>query len=317
MTPPPYRSGYVALVGRPNAGKSTLLNHVLGEKVSITSHKPQTTRNRVVGIYNVPPTDGAGGVQAILVDTPGHHEAQSELNRRMVRAAEAALAEVDVVALLIDLVPAVRQVRGEREIISRGELALLERIQAAGHPCVLALNKIDVVPRELALPVIDAWRRLHDFAAVVPFSALTGVGVEALMGELVQRLPQHPPFFPTDQLMDSSERFVVSEIIREKLFHLLNQELPYSTAVVIEAFEEESRGDGRAFVRVGAKILVERSSQKGIVIGRGGQMLRRIGTLARKDIQRLLGCGVHLDLFVSIDKDWTRNARALRRLGYD
>ena len=315
MTSPNFRSGYIALIGRPNAGKSTLLNKVLGEKVSITSHKPQTTRNRVVGIYNGE-VSGAG-VQAILVDTPGHYEAQSELNRRMVRAAEGALAEVDAVALLIDLVPAVRQVQAGRDVLSRGERALLDLVKSAGHPCVLGLNKIDVVSRALALPVIEAWRTLHDFAAVVPFSALTGLGVDGLMGELVSRLPVHPPFFPTDQLMDGSERFVVSEIIREKLFHLLNQELPYSTAVVIEAFEEEDRGDGRAFVRVGAKILVERSSQKGIVIGKGGQMLRRVGTLARKDIQKLLGCGVHLDLFVSIDKDWTRSARALRRLGYD
>ncbi len=311
---PSFRCGYVGIVGRPNVGKSTFLNQVLGQKVSITSGKPQTTRNRVVGIYN------GEGVQAILVDTPGHHDAHSELNRRMVRAAEAALQEVDLAVMMVDLVPAVRQVQADKAILSRGEAALLSAVAEAGHPCILALNKVDVVPPEAVLPVIDAWRRRHDFAAVVPFSALTGAGAEILLAEIVDKLPRHPPFFPTDQLMDNSERFVVSEIIREKLFHLLQDELPYAVAVEIESWDEEQRvaeGGPRPFVRIHARILVERPSQKGIVIGRGGQMLKRVGTLARKDIQRLLGCGVYLELFVAVESNWTRNRRILRELGYE
>ncbi len=306
-----FRCGYIGIVGRPNVGKSTFLNRVLDQKVSITSAKPQTTRNRVVGIYNAP------GVQAILVDTPGHHDARSELNRRMVRTAEAALAEVDVALLMIDMIPAARQARSGKELLSQGERVLLEQVQAAGIPCVLALNKVDAVEPELCLPVIDAWRQLHDFVAVVPFSAQTGEGAPALLQALVEQLPEHPPFFPDDQLMDTSERFVVAEIIREKLFHLLQDELPYSVAVEIEAFDEQQREEARPFVRIGARILVERPSQKGIVIGRGGQMLKRVGTLARKDIQRILGCGVHLDLFVAVEPNWTRNKRILRDLGYE
>jgi len=306
-----FRCGYVGIVGRPNVGKSTFLNKALGQKVSITSGKPQTTRNRVMGIYN------AEGVQAVLVDTPGHHDARSELNRRMVHAAEAALAEVDLVVLMIDLVPATKAAGADKAVLSKGEEVLLERIAAEGHPCILALNKVDIIPRQALLPVIDAWRTKHDFAAVVPFSALTGDGVEPLLAEITRLLPKHPPFFPTDQLMDSSERFVVAEIIREKLFHLLQEELPYSVAVEIEAFDEEERGDDRPFVKINARIIVERSSQKGIVIGRGGQMLKRVGTLARKDIQRLLGCGVYLELFVAVENNWTKNGRLLRQLGYE
>lgn len=309
-----FRCGTVGIIGRPNVGKSTFLNQVLGQKVSITSGKPQTTRNRVVGIYN------AEGVQAILVDTPGHHDARGELNRRMVRAAEAALQEVDLVVMMVDLVPAVRQVQAGKEVLSKGEAILLEAVAEAGHPCILALNKVDVVAPEAMLPVIDAWRKRHDFAAVVPFSALTGAGADALLAEIVDKLPEHPPFFPTDQLMDNSERFVVSEIIREKLFHLLQDELPYAVAVEIESWDEEQRvgeGELRPFVRIHARILVERSSQKGIVIGRGGQMLKRVGTLARKDIQKLLGCGVYLELFVAVENNWTRNKRILRELGYE
>jgi len=306
-----FRCGYVGIVGRPNVGKSTFLNKALGQKVSITSGKPQTTRNRVMGIYN---TDG---VQAILVDTPGHHDARSELNRRMVHAAESALTEVDVALLMIDLVPATHQVTSEKAVLSRGEEILLERIAEEGHPCVLALNKVDIVSRATLLPVIDAWSKRHDFAAIVPFSALTGDGVDQLMGEITTLLPEHPPFFPTDQLMDSSERFVVAEIIREKLFHLLQEELPYAVAVEIEKFDEGQRKDAKPFIKIHARIIVERSSQKGIVIGRGGQMLKRVGTLARKDIQKLLGCGVYLELFVAVENNWTKNTRILRSLGYE
>jgi len=305
------RSGYVAIVGRPNVGKSTFLNRVLGEKISITSRKPQTTRNSIAGIYN------AEGVQMVLVDTPGHHEAWTALNKILVAAAESALAEVDAALFLVDLVPAVKQVRREGRVLSKGEEILLDRVQAAGVPVVLGLNKVDAVPKELVLPVIAAWSDAAPgaFAAVVPFSALQGRGTGDVVAELVRLMPEHPPFFPTDQVVDSTERFVVAEIIREKLFHLLDRELPYATAVEVMHFDESAREGERAHVTIEARILVQRDSQKGIVIGKGGQMLKRIGTLARKDIQRLLGCGVHLQLLVRVEPHWATDPRLLSRLG--
>lgn len=305
-----HRAGYVGIVGRPNAGKSTFLNKVLGQKLSITSRKPQTTRNRVVGIHN---TDQ---VQAILVDTPGHHEAWTELNKRMVKVAEDTLADVDAVLMVVDLVPAVHQARAGNAIRSAGEDALLQLAAAAGHPVVLALNKIDVIDPAWALPVIEAWRERHPFHAVIPCSALTGDGVDRVMGTLEGLLPEHPPFFPKDQATDASERFVVAELIREKAFHLLEAELPYAVAVEIEEFDESQREGERPRVRILARVLVERPSQKPIVIGRGGQMLKRIGTLARQDIQRLLSASVHLELFVRVEPDWTRRGRVLDELGY-
>ncbi len=309
--PSAHRAGYVALVGRPNVGKSTLLNHLLGQKLAITSRKPQTTRTRILGLLNRP------NLQAVLLDTPGHHLARSPLNRAMVRAAEGAIKEVDVVLLVVDSVPAVRQAREGRAILSEGERVLLARVLEAGHPVILGLNKVDLVEVDWLLPVIDAWRQQADFAAVVPFSALKGTGVPDLVAEIHRLLPEHPPFFPKDQLTDCSERFVVAEIIREKCFHLLQEELPYSVAVDIELFEERTRRDGQPLVHVAARILVERPGQKAIVIGRGGQMLKRIGTAARREIQALLGCAVHLELFVRVEPDWTRRTRLLRELGYE
>jgi GTPase len=305
-----HRAGYIGILGRPNTGKSTLLNKVLGQKVSIISHKAQTTRNRVVGIHT---TDD---VQAVLVDTPGHHEAWSKLNKALVREAEAAIMDVDVVMLLVDLLPAIAMVKQEKDILSKGERVLLQRIQEEGKPIVLGLNKVDVVEPEWVLPVIDAWRALHDFVAIVPFSALKGRNVDALMDEACKLLPEGPVLFPEDQLMDTSERFVVSEIVREKLFHNLDQELPYSTAVRIERWLDEGEGTNSR-VLINAVIMVERKSQKGIVIGKGGSMLKRIGTQARHDIQRLLNCRVRLELHVKVERDWTNNPRILRELGLE
>jgi len=309
--PENHRCGYVAIMGRPNAGKSTLLNQILGEKVSIVSHKPQTTRNRVVGIHNSPEA------QVVLVDTPGHHEAWSPLNASLVRAAEGALADVDVVVLIVDAIPAVRQAKAEKPVYSKGHEILLERIQKTGVPCVLCINKMDAISPEWALPVIDGWSSLHDFALILPISALNGEAVDTLMEAVGVRLPVHPPFFPKDQIMDGTERFVCSEIIREKLFERLSKELPYSTAVVIESFDETRRKSDKPRVEIGARILVERKSQRGIVIGKGGSMLKGIGTDARKEIQKLLGCKVHLRLHVTIDKDWTKNPRVLKSLGLE
>jgi len=312
--PEDHKCGYVGLVGRPNVGKSTLLNRILGEKVSIISRKPQTTRNRVVGIWN---TDS---VQAIMVDTPGHHEARAALNKALVREAEAALGDVDVVAFLVDVVPAAAQARKDRPIFSKGEEVLLERIKSAGKPCVLVLNKVDTIEVKWLLPVIEAWKSLHDFAAIIPVSALNGDAVDDLLDTLVGYLPQHPPLFPKDQLVDGTEKFIVSEIIREKMFHHLSKELPYSVAVIIESFDESNREGQlgtKPRVTIGARIIVERKSQRGIVIGKGGEMIKKIGTEARKELIALLGCKVHLDLYVSIEKDWTKSTRVLRQLGFE
>jgi GTP-binding protein Era len=308
-TPEEHRCGYVAIMGRPNAGKSTLLNKILGEKVSIVSHKPQTTRNQVVGIHNTPEA------QVVLVDTPGHHEAWSPLNQSLVRAAEGALSGVDVVVLIVDAVPAVRQAKVGKSVFSRGHEVLMERIEATGKPCILCINKMDLIEPEWVLPVIEGWSTLHEFDAILPISALKGRAVDDLMVLVAKHMPVHPPFFPKDQIMDSTERFVCAEIIREKLFERLSKELPYSTAVMIEAFDESRREEQKPRVEIGARILVERKSQRGIVIGKGGSMLKAIGTDARKDIQKLLGCKVHLRLHVTVNKDWTKNPRVLRELG--
>ncbi|MCB9759317.1 MAG: GTPase Era [Alphaproteobacteria bacterium] len=306
-----FHSGTVALVGRPNVGKSTFLNRVLGQKLSITSPRPQTTRNRVVGIVS------QDSFQAVLIDTPGHHKAWSRLNRGMVKLAEQVLEEVDVIALLVDLVPAVAQARAGKAVLSKGERVLVEHIQRSGKPCVLALNKVDAVEVDWVLPVIDAWRAAHDFAAIVPMSAFKDADAARVMEAVAALLPEGPALFPTDQLTEGSERFFVTEIIREKMFRRLRDELPYSVAVQIEQFDEDNRDSDRPRVIIYARILVERRSQKGIVIGKGGATLKAIGTDARKDIERMLGCAVHLELHVSISEDWTRNPRVLRELGIE
>lgn len=305
-----FRCGYVGIFGRPNTGKSTFLNRVLGQKVSIVSHRPQTTRNRVVGIHT---TDE---VQAILIDTPGHHDAHGELNRRIVKAAEAALDDVDVVLLLADVTRSVHQAKAERAILSKGEEILLERIADRGKPVVLGLNKVDAVDKEWVLPVIDAWSQVGTFEAIVPFSALKGKNHLDVLEACTSRLPEGPPLFDEDQLMDNSERFVVAELVREKLFHTLRDELPYQTAVEVESFVEDERG-GKPFVSIACRILVERASQKGIVIGKRGATIKKIGSTARHDIERLLNCRVHLELFVAVEPNWSRNPRVLSSLGYE
>lgn len=311
MTEPssPFRCGYVGLFGRPNAGKSTLLNRILGNKLSITSAKPQTTRNRIAGIYS------DETMQAILLDTPGFHEAWTELNRKMVDRALAVLSEVDVIAWIGDMTQlAGRAERGE-PIIDALDEQIIERLQRSGHPTVFVANKLDVVPHPLLLPVIDAVRNKLDIAAAVPVSALTGDGVPQLLETIRHHLPEGPPAFPPDEWAAVTERFLVAEIIREKVFHLTEQEIPYASHVDIRSFDESEREE-RDLVRIFADVVVERESQKGIVIGRGGEMLKRIGTLARKDLVEMLGCRVYLELRVRVEKDWTRSARGLRRVGF-
>jgi GTPase len=289
------RSGFVAIVGAPNTGKSTLLNRVLGQKISITSQKPQTTRNRILGVVH---RDGA---QMIFVDTPGIHRAKGPLNERIVEEAFSALAEADMVLFMVDA----------SHPDERSEGLLLERMAQVKTPVILALNKIDLVSGETLLMQMDRWSKAHDFTALVPVCAMRGDQVEELIQEMERHLPEGPPFFPEDTLTDLPQRFIVAEMVREKVFRLTGQEIPYGTAVTVESFKEKGR-----MVHIHATIHVERDSQKGILIGKGGQKLKQIGEEARSEIERLLEARVFLKLFVRVQKNWSRDTRALRRFGY-
>ena len=297
MNSSPFRSGVVAIIGPPNAGKSTLLNQLLRQKIAIVTPKPQTTRNRIMGIVTGP------DYQMILLDTPGLHEAREEMNRQMVRVALESLAEADAVLFLADSADMAVSKREKRAEEFQGYLA---RVTC---PAVLALNKMDLLPPEQLLPVMDWYRTLHPFASIVPISALKGTGVDALLAELVALLPEGPQYYPDDIPTDATERFIAAEIIREKIFLLTRDEIPYSTAVIIDAFEESEP------VVIQATILVERNSQKGILVGQKGSMLTAIRKSATADIEHLLGCKVRLHLWIKVSKNWTGNSNKLRELG--
>ncbi len=291
-------SGYVALVGRPNVGKSTLMNALIGEKISIVSSRAQTTRNRISGIY----TEDRG--QIVFVDTPGIHRGEGNLNRYMVETALASLKDVDVVAVLVE---ATRE-PGDQEH------RIVEAVKASGRPAILVLNKVDVVkPADRLLPVLDAYSRLADFDEMIPVSALTGEGLDRLRELFYARLPEHPPFFPPDQLTEVTERFIAAETIREKIFELLRQEIPYSTAVEIESFDESDP----AMLRIAAVVVVEREGQKGIIIGKGGGMMKEIGTRARHELEKFFATRVFLEIFVKVIPNWSKNPAELRRFGYE
>ena len=289
-------SGHVSFIGRPNAGKSTLVNTIVGAKVAIVSDKPQTTRNRILAVKNYP--DG----QIVFVDTPGIHRPLHRLNVRMVDAAIETLREVDVVGLVFDA--STKPGRGD-EYVS----ALLRGVKS---PVVLVLNKIDLVAKSKLLPLIDRARKWHAFAAIVPVSAQSGDGVEQLERVLLEHLPEGEPLYPDDFLTDQPERSLVAETVREKLLQHTRAELPFSTAVTVDTFDEEDRG---RLLRLYCTIYVERDSQKGIVIGRGGEMLKRIGTEARHDLEQLFETKVFLDLRVKVNADWRNDDRTLDELG--
>jgi GTP-binding protein Era len=295
-----YHSGVVAVVGPPNAGKSTLLNRYLQQKIAIVTPLPQTTRNRILGIVT------GSDYQMIMLDTPGLHKARELLNREMVRIALESLTEADIVLFLAD----VSAMTGKKLEKRRGEYrGYLEKVQC---PAILALNKIDLLDRKQLLPIIDWYNSLHPFTAVVPVSALKGEGTDVLLNELVSRLPEGPQYYPDDIPTDSTERFIAAELIREKVFLRTHQEVPYSTAVLIDAFLENEQSGS---VVIHATILVERGSQKGIIIGRQGKMLGDIRRAATRDIAKLLGCKVQLKLWVKVRKKWTSNEQILRELG--
>jgi GTP-binding protein Era len=259
----------------------------------------------------------AEGFQAVLVDTPGLHKPRSRLNQAMVRVALDTLQEADVLVWLLEAPELCARARAGRPILAGGDAWIAEQVEPLGKPLVLALNKLDRADRQWLLPALDACHARLPTAALVPISALTGQGVADLLAEIAARLPEGPPPYPADQLVEQSERALTAEIIREKVVRLTERELPYATAVEVERFDESERDGPRPIVRIHARILVERQSQKGIVIGRGGAMLRRIGSQARHDIEALLDARVHLELFVAVEEDWSRNPRLLHELGYE
>jgi len=302
----PFRAGFVAVVGRPNVGKSTLLNRVLGEKIAIVTPRPQTTRTRILGVWN------GDDAQIALFDTPGLHKAKGALNQRMVETALSTLSEVDAVLLLIEAGTG----PGGRVEVGESTRWAIEEVARSRKPAILGVNKMDRAPRETLLPVIDAYRSLHAWAEVVPFSALTGENVDELLRAIVPHLPEaEAPLFPPDVLTDQAERDLAAEYVREQLMLQTRDEVPYATAVEIEEFDESDRRERGGLVRISARIWVERESQKGIVIGKGGAMLKLVGTRAREGLERLLGCKVFLKLDVKVEERWSERAATLRRMG--
>lgn len=291
----PFKSGFVAIVGRPNAGKSTLVNRLVAQKVSIVTAHPQTTRNRIQGIVNRP------GAQVVLIDTPGLHRPDSVLGRQMIHEIEAALDSVDVVALVLDA----------SEDLRRGAQLALEKVAALDAVRIILLNKVDRVEKIKLLPLMEQVGRAGDFAAIVPICALRGEGVEDALATMIAHLPEGPAFFPADQVTDQPERFLAAEFIRERAMAATRNEVPHSLAVLVESFEE-----GENIIRIRAKIQVEREGQKGILIGKGGLTLKKIGTEARQELERLLGTKIYLELQVGVARGWRDDAERVRQLDW-
>lgn len=293
-----FRSGYVALVGRPNAGKSTLLNHLVGEKIAAVSNKPQTTRHKIKGIVTL--KNG----QIVFIDTPGVHKPGYLLNRRMMAAVHDAILSVDLVVLL----------RDASVSTGNGDRFVLDLVKNSDKPAVLVLNKIDKVKdKKLLLPLIEFYSNEYKFAEIIPISALKGDAVEILLKEIVKHLPKNPPIFDEDEMTDQPLRMLVAEMVREKILLTTGEELPYVTAVVTEKFDETESG----VTKIYCAIYVERNSQKGIIIGKGGAKLKEIGEKARRDIENLMGRKIYLQLFVKVVKDWRNQEKNLDEMGIE
>jgi len=291
-----FKSGFVAIVGRPNVGKSTLLNRIVAQKIAIMSNKAQTTRNKIQGIYTTK------DAQIVFIDTPGIHKPKNKLGDFMVETAYSALREVDAILFMVSA----DMPRG------RGDDFIIERLKKADAPVYLVINKIDTIHPDDLLPIIDDYRKELDFKEIVPISATEGNNVEHLLETLVSDMPEGPQFFPDDQVTDHPEYFIVSELIREKVLQLTEQEVPHSVAVVTESMKRDDNDK----IHIQATIIVERDSQKGIIIGKGGKMLKNIGTKSRKDIENLLGDKVFLELWVKVQKNWRDKRRDLQNYGY-
>ncbi|MDD9268664.1 GTPase Era [Paenibacillus sp. GCM10023248] len=291
-----FKSGFVAIIGRPNVGKSTLMNQIIGQKIAIMSDKPQTTRNKIHGVY----TSATG--QIVFLDTPGIHKPTSKLGDYMSKVAHGTLGEVDAVLFLVDVVDG----------IGGGDRYIIEQLKHVETPVILVLNKIDLVKPEELLAIITTYKDLYNFAEIVPVSALKGNNVTTLLEQIIRYLPEGPQYYPADQITDHPEQFVCAELVREKILHLTREEIPHSIAVQIEDMRVESNG----VVHISAVIFVERDSQKGIIIGKQGSLLKEIGRQARHDIETLLGSKTFLELWVKVKKDWRNQERVLKDLGF-
>lgn len=292
-----YKSGFVAVVGRPNVGKSTLLNQIIGQKIAIVSDTPQTTRNRILGILTLP------DAQILFLDTPGIHKPQHKLGEYMVNSARSALREVDLILFVSDVT----------ESVGPGERFIIDMLKDEKTPVVLVLNKVDLVAKDKLLPIISQYSAFRDFAAIVPVSALAGSNVDRLLSVIKDLLPEGPQYYAEDEVTDQPERVVAAEFIREKIFRLTREEIPHSTAVEVE--EMKTRPNGDVFLR--ATIYVERESQKGIIIGAKGAMLKEIGQQARLDMENIFGSRFFVDLWVKVKNDWRNKEGSLRMFGYD
>ncbi|GAS83095.1 GTPase Era [Paenibacillus polymyxa] len=291
-----FKSGFVAIIGRPNVGKSTLMNQVIGQKIAIMSDKPQTTRNKIHGVYT------SEHQQIVFLDTPGIHKRQSKLGDYMNQTALNTLGEVEAALFLIDA----------SEGMGGGDRYIAEQLKNIRTPVILVMNKIDKIEPEALLPLIEEYRKLHDFAEIVPVSAMLGSNVSTLLEQLGKYLPEGPQYYPDDQVTDHPEQFVCAELIREKILQMTREEVPHSIAVTIEDMKVQDNG----VVYISAVIFVERDSQKGIIIGKQGALLKEVGKRARHDIQNLLGSKIFMDLWVKVKKDWRNQDRVLRDLGF-
>ncbi len=292
-----YKSGFVSIIGRPNVGKSTFLNHVIGQKIAIMSDKPQTTRNKVQGVFT------EENSQIIFIDTPGIHKPKHKLGDFMMKVAQNTLKEVDIVLFMINA----------EEGYGRGDEFIIERLKNIQTPVFLVVNKIDQIHPDRLFELIEKYRGLYSFKEIVPISALQGTNTPTLVEQIKKYLPEGPQYYPSDQVTDHPERFIITELIREKVLHLTREEIPHSIAVVMDSLERRESGNT---VYVGATIIVERNSQKGIVIGKQGSMLKEVGKRARADIEALLGSKVFLELWVKVQKDWRNKSSQLRDYGF-
>jgi GTP-binding protein Era len=293
-----YKSGFISIIGRPNVGKSTFLNRVIGQKIAIMSDKPQTTRNKVQGVLTLP------DAQLIFIDTPGIHKPKHKLGDFMMKVAQNTLKEVDLVLFMVNA----------EEGFGRGEEFIIEKFQSVKTPIFLVINKIDQIHPDDLLPLIESYQEKFPFKEIVPISALEGNNVERLLDQIKTYMPEGPQFYPADQVTDHPERFIISELIREKALHLTREEIPHSIAVVIDKIERQENKD---VIHVMATVIVERDSQKGIIIGKKGSMLKEIGQRARIDIENLLGSKVFLELWVKVQKDWRNKMSQLRDFGFN
>lgn len=296
-----FRSGFVSIIGRPNAGKSTLMNALVGEKVAIVTEKPQTTRTRIQGMLNVKAQRGRPAGQIVFIDTPGVHKPDSRLNRKMMQEIHAALESRDIILLMVDAT----------ERFGPADQHVLDLVKKTGGTIFLLLNKIDKLLKEKLLPLIDYYSKLHEFVEIIPISAAKKQGLDLLVEKIIRALPQGPRYFPEDQFTDLPEKFIAAEIVREKILLKTGKELPYATAVVVERFEDSDK-----LIKIAAAIYCEREGQKGILIGKGGQKLKEIGTAARLELEELLGKKIFLELFVKVKPGWRESAAFVEELDW-